>query len=679
LGGYQEKFLTPKPKQIPKQHAPVDNSILQNILLVADRYKSVRPLPWETGFAARVLGTSSSSTWPFTEAPLRNSVIADHQFRLASAAALTTFTIVPPTCVSRTAFQRVKFLKYLPTQDGLRDRAVLKWRMLLESDLEATVVGQQVLQLVEALSPDGEIQDLLLNVFSSKKTATLVKRVAAMFRYICWSRGRVIFRPLLCHETVIYAYTMHLLKSNAAATSASSFRQALTFYRHLLGCHSAEEAINSTRIKGCCARQAKLKRPLKQARVFTVNKIRSLESLTMHAESDEDRCAAGFFTFCAISSSRNFDANRSEHLECETDTDGSMYIELGTLDHKTATTPAKQTTFLPLIAFAPALIRNESSNWGTEWFEARKRCGLEFGKDKPVLPALGLDGKFLQRAATSAECSEWLSELLKLSGTSNEHETTHSLKCTVLAWAALYGMPIEDRRILGHHSHPTMKSVLTYSRQALSGPMAMVYNMFTEILDGTFDPEAPKIRRIISGPQPKRKARRVEPQQEAATGNDDEYPWPTNTPGDGLPESEQSFPEESMILEIEHELHGEVEPAEDKGPLHPEAEDISSASDSSSDSSDLDSEDIPSTQFDDDMLEAAGVDLAVVDVGVDGYDTFQHTQSGTIHYREIENPVRLVCARVFTSSYFRIIDKLKFSWPICQQCRAKIGTVQAAT
>jgi hypothetical protein len=81
-------------------------------------------------------------------------------------------------------------------------------------------------------------------------------------------------------------------------------------------------------------------------------------------------------------------------------------------------------------------------------------------------------------------------------------------------------------------------------------------------------------------------------------------------------------------------------------------------------------------EFDDDFVESAGFPPAEVEVGIDGFETFQHTQSGTIHYREDINPVRLMCARVFTSTYARIKDKLKYSWPICQQCKSKMALAQ---
>lgn len=327
----------------------------------------------------------------------------------------------------------------------------------MESDLEATVAGQQLLILVESMAPDSELTGMLDNIFAAKKTATLVKRVGAMFLFLVWARGMAIFRPLLCHETVIYAYVLNLHKKGAAATSASSFRQALTFYRHLLNCPSADDALASPRIKGCCTKQLQKKRPLQQAREMSADDLRILENLTMEAPTDQDRVASGFFTFCTISSSRFGDASNSTEGSVEEDVDGSIAIELGTLEHKTAGTGRQ---FLPLIAFSPGLIRDKPGGWAKAWLEARRRCKLVFGQG-PIMPALGSDGQFLNRKLSSGEAQAWLQELLKMGGskTQPDNNTLHRMKATVLSWAAKYGMSPEDRRTLGHHAHPTFKTL----------------------------------------------------------------------------------------------------------------------------------------------------------------------------------------------------------------------------
>ena len=660
-------FFPAVSKAAPSVPRITDPSILQNHFLVAGRIRLQQKLPWEMGYAGQVLRASTARGWPYTQQPFKSEVQAD--LRLQSIAKASSDTMLPrPQNVSATAFRRVRFIGTIISPDALRQRAITKWRILMETDLEATTAGQQLLHLAESLAPEKEMIELLHNIFDSKKTSTLVKRASSMFAYLTWGRSKGIHRPLLCDEQAVYSFAMHLLRSEAAATTAQAFKQALVFYRYMFGCNCADAAIQSTRFKGCCSRQAKRKRPLKQSKILKVDQCRTLESLTMHAPSDQDRCAAGFFTFCLLSCSRNYDANRAETCKYEEDEEGAVCVELGTLDHKTASTAEKQTTFLPLIAFSPALIRETPSGWAKEWMEARKRCGLRFGKGRPVLPALGSHGEFLDRPATSGECTAWMQELFRLGGVSDDG-TTHSLKATILAWCASYGTPLSDRRLLGHHAHPTLKSVLTYSREALNGPLAGVYCMLTEIILGSFDPEAPRVRRMM-GLAPLKKRTGTAEVTDPADELDFDFPWPVNLPGDG-PE-EPASPAKEFLVENSSDVAADESttemPEQQKSPAVDHETLSDSASSSSSDSSDLSLSDLPDTRSDDELLIAAGIEEDSFEVQAVGYHAFQHSVSGVIHYKDVSVNCKLVCERIVTATYTRITGELKFHWPKCQTC-----------
>ena len=679
---------TPKSKAVPKQQ--IDESTFQNARLLVTRGASVPLLPWERGFAAKVLGTAPNRLWPFTDPPLKAAVQQDSQVQGARDKSSGQLRL--PTCVSSTAYKRVRFAKRVETPDALREAAITKWRMLMEADLESTTAGQQILTLAEHLAPETEITEMLENIFSGKKTATLVKRINSMLHYLAWARQGMKFRPLLCDEEVVYGYLVHLARSGAAPTKGASFVQSLSFYRHLLGCAAADAALQSQRVRGASVRQAKRKRALKQATILKLFQCRILENLVSNAPFDPDRVAAGFFMFCLMSSSRNYDANRAEYADIQVDDDGTMTIELGTLDHKTATTVAKQTTFLPLIAMSPALIRDQPEGWGQAWIAARERCGLSFGKSKPVLPALGTDGVFLQRPATSAECSSWLTELVRMGGDPQAHLTTHALKATLLAWCAAYGVPLEDRRLLGHHSHPTEKSVLTYSRQAMIGPLAMVHNMFLEIEAGTFDPEASRMKLIQSRAQHPEKKRNIVHATRVDIPNpaqEEVFPWPICDPGDSTELGQELEAEGGMERDDgRHESASSsfdcsgwdmvsFEQTELNSPSELEDnEQTISSSDSSStgsnESSDLDDEDLPDIALNDELVLKAGLDASPVDYSVLGFDTFQHRTSGAVHYRRTAEMHKLLCSRIITNMYAKIDTPLQFQWPVCHQCKHKL-------
>ena len=224
-----------------------------------------------------------------------------------------------------------------------------------------------------------------------------------------------------------------------------------------------------------------------------------LESLTMNIDDDCMRVIFGFLVFCTISSSRFHDASSATAMTVETHQDLSVLIELGTTDPKTANTVDKQTRLLPLLAFSPGLVQDVPGGWGRAWLDARDRCGLKFGLGIAIMPALGSDGKFLQRSMTSGEATQYLREGLRLGGAeanSVARKSTHSMKSGVLSWAARFDILEDTRRLLGHHVHPTMKSILTYSRDALAGPLAHVWDMFQAIVAKEFDPSDSRIVRI---------------------------------------------------------------------------------------------------------------------------------------------------------------------------------------
>ena len=653
------------PPSLPGFGKAAADSYFDNVALIASRSRLLPRLPWEQGYAALVLGSSQSVTWPFGPPPLHQAYLQDCA-AAASASSLVAFQMPRPMTVSATAHRKVKFLSTIKSDDALRQRAIMKWRMLIEADLEATTVGMQILQMIEALAPDEEVLENLANVFQPKATATLAKRVASMLHFLSWARGRAVFRPLLAEEPVVYAYVSQLYKDRVAATVASSFRQALVFYRHLLGCQSAEAAITSTRISGCCIRQLITKRPLQQATELTVDQLRILENLTMHAPSLPDRVAAGYFTFLALSSSRFGDAMHASTLTVEVDADNSMCIELGTNRHKTATTAAKRTQFLPLLAFSPGLLR-EGIGWGKAWLQAREDCKLVIGPGHPVLPASGSDGKFLKRAVTSGEGSAWLMELLVMGGdSSGSKRTTHSLKATLLSWAAKYGMTLDFRRLLGHHSHPTLKSILTYSRDALAEPLAQVWQMLTDIINNVFNPEAPRIRRIIGNTGQLHKKQRTETSSASACIPE---PLPVRNFSDvQLDDDLPDFDDDS----IDHEpQHVDADCEQDPGAGDVTDSEDSNSSDSSS--SNLSEDDLPDPALDDIFLEASGIAAREFAVIVPEFTAFQHNVSGIVHYRHDLEVHKLECSRLLTGAYTKITSVMKFEWPKCKGCAASMS------
>eukprot|EP00971_Amphidinium_carterae_P267641 5309421-Amphidinium_carterae.1 len=84
--------------------------------------------------------------------------------------------------------------------------------------------------------------------------------------------------------------------------------------------------------------------------------------------------------------------------------------------------------------------------------------------------------------------------------------SSHSLKSTLLAWCARFGVKSSVRRQLGKHSDPRDRSMLVYSRDVSLAALSHVAALFRAIEAGAFDPDAS--RSIVLGPVsllPKRK------------------------------------------------------------------------------------------------------------------------------------------------------------------------------
>ena len=77
---------------------------------------------------------------------------------------------------------------------------------------------------------------------------------------------------------------------------------------------------------------------------------------------------------------------------------------------------------------------------------------------------------------------------------------SHSCKTTLLTWAGRcvrIQFSHAERRLLGHHMDPNMKSVLCYSRESFTTLYSKVLGMFRLIRSGDFRPDMSAIDRVV--------------------------------------------------------------------------------------------------------------------------------------------------------------------------------------
>ena len=143
---------------------------------------------------------------------------------------------------------------------------------------------------------------------------------------------------------------------------------------------------------------------------------------------------------------------------------------------------------MPLVAPAVGLSKG---SWAQEWQRSMRELGIDFDA-RPfgaICKALDSSGKFNARPLGSKEASELLVTFLEAKGaTVNPKTSSHSLKATLLAWAARRGLSENDRVVLGHHSLKS-DSLATYSRDLLGAATRSLCGLIGEVKMGVFDPD----------------------------------------------------------------------------------------------------------------------------------------------------------------------------------------------
>jgi hypothetical protein len=91
---------------------------------------------------------------------------------------------------------------------------------------------------------------------------------------------------------------------------------------------------------------------------------------------------------------------------------------------------------------------------------------------------------------TVSAAADWLRSLLKVESSARDRLATHSCKATMLSMAAKFGLDHGTRRLLGYHSEGRDRSMLTYSRDAISAPLRKMVAMIKAVKDGKFFPDS---------------------------------------------------------------------------------------------------------------------------------------------------------------------------------------------
>ena len=358
------------------------------------------------------------------------------------------------------------------SDDHLLDLALRKFYCPEDSG-----AGRTMLDAAGRLVPRDEILQTLRDCLERKAVSTCAKHAATYHKFSRWIITKGVGRPMAPKEADIYGYVKHLQDIGSGPTAGTAFVKAVGFFEGCFRYQSTSASVFlSTRSLGAARMMSSSKRSLKHGIPFSTDHVYMLERGVADGELNPLQVAfGGFVLFCLFASGRFTDAARIKKVELEQFEDVLLIKSLA-YEYKGSTISERRNKALPHQALALGL---HNRSWGVRWLETRK--WLELDRFKFLMPAIShRTGEFIDRRMTSSEGVDHLQELLVCCGLDEDSArsyTTHSLKRTMLHWAACSKMfTYEERQCLGHHIG-NKKSMLAYSVEEMTRLQGKVFRM----------------------------------------------------------------------------------------------------------------------------------------------------------------------------------------------------------
>ena len=264
--------------------------------------------------------------------------------------------------------KRIAITSYKVHDDELRSRALNKFKVLVSLDPHATQTGRSMLDALGRLEDNDTVMHILSDSLATKATGALTKRVSALWRWANWLAESRMGTCFCQPETSVYKYMNFLRDQGSAPTAASHFLEALGFAHQVFSlCRMNPSSILTSRVKGAAHSMFLQKRKPKQAPAFSVEAVRTFETMVLRDPRDHTKVICGSILFCILACIRWTDAMRIEsvHLDrCST----VLIVEAATSRHKISNSKEHETRLLPYTATGRFLSK---SFWAGPWFDAR--------------------------------------------------------------------------------------------------------------------------------------------------------------------------------------------------------------------------------------------------------------------------------------------------------------------
>ena len=468
-----------------------DSLFARNLLTNCDVTGIV--LPWETGILRDLLSDDPVPLVP--KMPISNMCqlsIGDDPQQVAAAIARVASKDVSDPVFSK-CISSGDDAHYHDMRRQLRDAAIGKLLIVLRHCLLASKTGRHIINLGTDAQQQAGAFDIVDSVVGVRSPNTVVKRANALLSFLRWVAKAGIDEVNPFVEPVVWSYFQHLRSTDAAASKADSCMSAFRFAFFILGFESLEGVTCSRRLVGLAEIMLSGKRLLKQALVLTVHQVKCLHlALRDRHRHATDRALIGYVLFCLYGRCRNSDLQAIHKIELDF-SDAGGFVVITTCNHKSGRMAALKTKLLPIVIPARGV---DGSIWPQEALDAMREAGHVFQNpvDGPLFhaPSNGF-GDFMKRGLRSSEVSAFLRKTLNLQepvkGSDVEVVSSHSLKATLLAWCARYGLSPQTRSMLGRHSSCLAETFAIYSRDLVCAPVAELQGVVDAIYNGSFFPD----------------------------------------------------------------------------------------------------------------------------------------------------------------------------------------------
>ena len=460
---------------------------------------------------------------------------------------------------------------------------------------------------------------MLAHVFSGRAPVTIRKRGTAILK-LCDYLEMNHLGNFPMDELTMYRFLCDQRGQGAPSSRLQGTIQAIAFCRHVLDMQELQPILDSKRCSGV-AREA-CPKERQQASPLTVEELRKLHSRLDDGTDVWDAVFAGAALLCCYCRGRWGDLMRSESAFIDFDENSKpAFLETRTGRHKTMSAQLHRHQFLPMVAPVKGV---HGCDWTEPWLRHRKALSISFPPEGLIMPAPDQNGMATQRPLETGECGKWLRRLLNVEAFTapgqDRKVSSHSLKCTMLSYAAKRGLSVPDRLMLGYHSSQ-MHMAMVYSRDGAAASLLLLEKLIDEISTGKFRPDSTRSGRLVSSP----------PEQ----------------PG---PQSSETKVEQVMSSEEEKNEH--VEDSE------------SSESTSSSDSSA------------EEVLEGHNLNKVYQPPQPPvGFKRWQHSKLKTVHLTEPGYCKVFVCGRP-VGNFHHVLEQVpRFDSPTCWACFKRAATM----